>query len=437
MAGVVEIGHNGCVATKETIQMLPSQRALFEIPRQICYLNAASYSPLPLRTLEAGRAAVLRKGTPWTLEASFANQQHERARLAAARLINAEAADIALIPSISYGVATAAKMLPIARGTRVIVLENDHSSPVLEWQTRAEAEGFTVETVRQPDDGDWTSAVLETIERSGAPPVSLASISSVHWSDGGLIDVDKVGATLRRQGAAFLVDATHGTGVLVTDVTRLDPDFLIFPTYKWLLGPYGRAFLYVAKRHQGGIPLEQTASGRRNVRAENAVYFTDLNYVPDARRFDMGERDHFISMEMASIGMEMMAHWGREPVVARLRMLTERLANGLNDLPVLIPAARVRAPHILSLTFPEGMPAGLIETPVALADAKSPRCSDAARPSASNATHCRESLTPTVVGFGAYRLVVPPEQQSHVEILGGGADAAPRVVEVLRGLGVV
>src|SRR5436190_21829417 len=108
---------------QRTMQMLPSQRALFEIPRPICYLNAASYSPLPLRTLEAGRAAVLRKGTPWMLPASFANQQHERSRLAAARLINAEASDIALIPSISYGVATAAKLLPIARGTRVIVLE--------------------------------------------------------------------------------------------------------------------------------------------------------------------------------------------------------------------------------------------------------------------------------------------------------------------------
>ena len=132
----------------ETIRMLPSQRALFDIPRDICYLNAASYSPLPIRTLEAGRAAVGRKGRPWTLEASFANQQHERARTAAARLINAEPSDIALIPSISYGVATAAKILPIARGTRVLVLENDHSSPVLEWHARAEAQGFAVETDR-------------------------------------------------------------------------------------------------------------------------------------------------------------------------------------------------------------------------------------------------------------------------------------------------
>jgi len=341
--------------------MLASQRALFEMPRDICYLNAASYSPLPLRTQEVGRAAVRRKGTPWTLEPTFANGQHERARAAAARLIHADPADMALIPSISYGVATAAKVLTIDRGARVIVLENDHSSPVLEWQTRADAQGFAVETIRRPDDGDWTSAVLAAIERSGAAPVGLASISSVHWSDGGLIDIEKVGAALRERGASFLIDATHSAGVLPMDVRRLDPDFVIFPTYKWLLGPYGRAFLYVAKRHQGGIPLEQTAFGRRNVRAENEVYFADVSYLPDARRFDMGERDHFISMEMASIGMEMMAEWGASAVVQRLLMLTERIADGLRGFGVGVPERGLRAPHILSLDFKDGMPPGLIE----------------------------------------------------------------------------
>ncbi len=341
--------------------MLPSQRALFEMPRQICYLNAASYSPLPLRTLQASRAAVGRKGTPWTLDAAFANSQHERARAAAARLVHANACDIALIPSVSYGVATAAKILTIECGTRVLVLQDDHSSPVLEWHQRAGAQGFAVETVRRPDDGDWTSAVLAAIERSGAAPVSLASISSVHWSDGGLIDVEKVGTTLRHRGASFLIDATQGAGVLTLDVRRLDPDFVIFPTYKWLLGPYGRAFLYVAKRHQGGTPLEQTAFGRRNVRAENAVYFTDIGYVGDARRFDMGERDHFISMEMASIGMEMMAEWGTAQVAKRLLMLTDRIAEGLRGFGVSVPESSVRAPHVLSLGFRDGMPTGLIE----------------------------------------------------------------------------
>jgi selenocysteine lyase/cysteine desulfurase len=341
--------------------MLPSQREQFDVPRDICYLNAASYSPLPRRTLEAGRAAVGRKGRPWLVPGHFANEIHERTRAAAARLINAEADDVALISSVGYGVSTAAKLLTIPRGSRVLVLENDHSSPVLEWQSRAEAQGFAVETVRQPEDGDWTSAVLSAIERSGAAPVALASISSVHWSDGGLIDIDAVGALLKKQGAMFLIDATHHVGVLTLDVKRLDPDFVIFPTYKWLLGPYGRAFIYVAKRHQDGVPLEQTAFGRRNVNAENDVYFADLGYRPNARRFDMGERDHFVSMEMAAIGMEMLAEWGTAAVVRRLQTLTERIADGLQNTGVRVAEAKYRAPHILSLGFAGGMPAGLVE----------------------------------------------------------------------------
>ncbi len=341
--------------------MLASQRHLFEMPRQICYLNSASYSPLPLRTLEAGRAAVMRKGRPWMLEASFAGTQHERARAAAARLINAKTDDIALIPSVSYGVATAARLFTIPKGGRVIVLENDHSSPVLEWRLRSEQQGFVVETILEPGDGDWTSAILAAIERPNAAPVALASISSVHWSEGGLIDLEAVGSALRRQGAIFLIDATQSAGVLALDVARLDPDFVIFPTYKWLLGPYGRAFIHVAKRHQDGIPLEQTAGGRQNVRAENAVYFADTNYVDNARRFDMGERDHFISLEMAAIGVEMMAEWGAAAVTQRLAMLTDRIARGLQDNGISVPDQKFRAPHILCLKFAGGMPAGLAE----------------------------------------------------------------------------
>jgi selenocysteine lyase/cysteine desulfurase len=86
--------------------MLASQRALFDIPSDVCYLNAASYTPLPLATLAAGRAAVGRKGRPWLVDNDFATQQYGRTRQAAAQLIRADAADVALIPSISYGVAS-------------------------------------------------------------------------------------------------------------------------------------------------------------------------------------------------------------------------------------------------------------------------------------------------------------------------------------------
>jgi selenocysteine lyase/cysteine desulfurase len=174
------------------MEMLPSQRALFDMPREICFLNAASWSPMPLAVQTAGREGVARKGRPWQLDTTFAARQYERARAAAAHLINADPHDIALIPSVSYGVATAAKAVPVSPGTRVLVLEDDHASPVLEWTTRAETGGFVVETVKRPADGDWTDAIRGAVARPGAAPIALASISSVHWSDGGRVDLDRL-----------------------------------------------------------------------------------------------------------------------------------------------------------------------------------------------------------------------------------------------------
>ncbi|HEX5327910.1 MAG TPA: aminotransferase class V-fold PLP-dependent enzyme [Acetobacteraceae bacterium] len=340
--------------------MLGSQRALFDMPEDICWLNAAAYSPLPLTSRAAGERGIARKVRPWEMEADNAQRQFERARAAAARLVNADPSDIALIPSVSYGIATAGRVLPLPKGSRVLLLQDDHTSPVLEWMARATAAGATVEVVKQPSEGDWTAAVLGAIERAG-PPLSIVSISAVHWSDGGNIDLRRVAPALRRQGAKLVVDATHAAGVMQMDVNELDPDFLVFPTYKWVLGPYGRAFLYIAKRWHDGVPLEQTSAGRRSIDSETTPYLRDTAYVTGARRFDMGERDHFITLEMAAIGMELMAGWGTEAITARLRMLTGRLADGLRNSGATVPDSAVRAPHILSLGFPAGMPPRLVE----------------------------------------------------------------------------
>jgi selenocysteine lyase/cysteine desulfurase len=339
--------------------MSSSRRDLFDIPREVAYLNAASYSPLPRVTQEAARAAIANKAQPWRLAADFIRQQNEAVRELAARLIGAESSDVALIPSVGYGVASAAKLIDVPRGSRVLVLADDHASPVLEWHTRSAIGEFVVETVAVPGDGDWTSAVLKAIARKGAPHVALASISSVHWADGATLDMAAIAIALRREGAALLVDATQAAGAVPLDVRACDPDVLLFPTYKWLLGPYGRAFMYVAPRHQQGIPLEQNSIARMNVRAENDVYFGDLSYLPDARRFDMGERDHFISMPMTAASLGLVLEITPAAVAVHTRALTQRLAAGLAGLPVTLTPDKHRAPHILSLGFPRGMPRNL------------------------------------------------------------------------------
>ena len=92
---------------------------LFDIPREVCYLNAASWSPLPLATMEAGRAAVARKGAALADRHGVRAAQYERTRKAAARADQCRAPqDVALISSVGYGVATAAKIAGACRQAR-------------------------------------------------------------------------------------------------------------------------------------------------------------------------------------------------------------------------------------------------------------------------------------------------------------------------------
>jgi selenocysteine lyase/cysteine desulfurase len=57
--------------------------------------------------------------------------------------------------------------------------------------------------------------------------------------------------------------------------------------------------------------------------------------------------------------MEMMARWGNDAIIGRLSMLTGRLADGLRNLKVTLLPQEFRAPHVLSIGFPNGMPDGL------------------------------------------------------------------------------
>ena len=66
-------------------------------------------------------------------------------------------------------------------------------------------------------------------------------MTPLHWTDGGLIDLDRLAPAVHRAGAALVIDATQAVGAVPVDVARWRPDFLAFPTYKWALGPYGVA----------------------------------------------------------------------------------------------------------------------------------------------------------------------------------------------------
>ena len=334
--------------------MLSCQRSLFTIERAVAYLNAASYSPLPLAVQAAGEKGVAEKVRPWQRSAQAAHLTVEAARAEAARLIGASADDIAIVGAASYGIATALTNLQLAPGTRILLLEGEHSSLHLALARFARSGGAHLDIVARPKDGDWTRAVLERIDAAGAPAIGLAALTPLHWTDGSLVDLSRIVPELHRRRAAVAVDATQAAGVMALDVAELQPDFLMFPVYKWLLGPYGLAFLYVAPKWQGARPLEEHAFNRKSYDSASKSPVEALAYLDGARRFDRGERDSFITIPMALAGLELIRSWGVGEIEARLRMLTDLLAERLSALGVEVPPRHLRAPHILGFRLPKG-----------------------------------------------------------------------------------
>ncbi|KAB1070494.1 aminotransferase class V-fold PLP-dependent enzyme [Methylobacterium planeticum] len=325
---------------------LPCQRHLFEVPEDVSYLDSAAWSPLPRAVRAAGEAGLLLKSRPWSHPRAAAAEGAERARAAAAGLIGAAPDDVAIVGSVSHAVATAARNLPLRPGGRILRVADEFPSLCLAFDRLAAERGLAVEAVARPADGDWTAALAAAIARPGAPPLAVATLTPLHWADGGLIDLARLAPLIRDAGAALVVDATQAAGAMPLDIARLRPDFLAFPTYKWALGPYGVAFLYAAPHRQGGVALEENAGNRPPAAG--------------ARRYDRGERDDPVALPMAAAGLELIAGWGVPAVAARLRALTDRLAAGAAELGLGPLPRHLRAPHILGLAWPGGVPEGLV-----------------------------------------------------------------------------
>ena len=325
---------------------LPCQRDLFELPREVCYLDAAAWAPLPRPVRQAGEHGMLAKTQPWDHLPHRDAGLAERARAAAAALIGAAVDDVAIVGAVSHGMATAALNLHPARGGRLLRVTDEFPSHRLPWNRLAAEHGLVVEEVARPHDGDWTAALLAAIHRPGALPLALATLSPLHWSDGTVMDLDQLAPAVRQAGGALVIDATQAVGAVPIDVARLQPDFLAFPTYKWVLGPYSLAFLYAAPHRQDGVPLEANNGNQAQL---------------GARRYDKGECRDPLLLPMATAGMELVAGWGVAAVSARLRGLTDRFVEGAEALGLTAAPRALRSPHILGLRVPGGMPAGLIE----------------------------------------------------------------------------
>ncbi len=336
--------------------MLPCQRHLFDIPDDVAYLNCAYMSPLMKPVMEAGTTGLARKAHPWEITPDKFFTGSNEFRVTAAQLINSSADDIAIVPSASYGIATAARNLPINKGQSILVLDEQFPSNYYPWQRLAENSGASLKVVPWPNDHDWTAAVLNSLTSD----VAIAALPHVQWTSGGRLDLIRIGAACRKQGTALVLDLTQSLGALPFDVNDVQPDFAVAASYKWLLGPYSVGLLYVAPKQQGGLPLEENWIQRANAEDFSSLILYTEDYDKGARRFDMGERSNFALLPAAVRAMKQLLEWGIPEASATSGAFNRYLADAAAGLGFSAPNEPLRAPHYLCLrtknTIPKELP---------------------------------------------------------------------------------
>jgi selenocysteine lyase/cysteine desulfurase len=335
------------------------QRGLFEIPEDVAYLNCAYMSPQLRSAREVGERAVARKSRPWEITPQDFFEDCEKSRQLFARLVGGEADGVALVPSVSYGIAVAAANVPVREGQRILILEDQFPSNVYSWRELAQHNGANLVTVARPAHHDWTSAVLAHLDENTA----VVAVPNCHWTDGSLLDLASIGERAREAGAALVVDGIQSLGAHPFDARQVRPDFLAASAYKWLLGPYGVGFLYVGEEWREGTPIEHNWINRRGTEDFSQLVEYEDAFQPGARRYDVGERSNFALLPMANEALRQILDWGVENVSETIGELTDFIEEKAKERGIEAIPREVRARHMVGLklgsTAPEDLAARL------------------------------------------------------------------------------
>jgi len=322
---------------------IASVRNLFPGTEQWTYMNVAVRALLSTKVRAAVDAYIdghMYGG--WDKQAELA--LIERTRQSFARLINAEADEVAFTKNASEGLSAIAASLPWESGDNVVFCpELEHPNNVYPWLNLNKRLGVEVRTV-EPEDGsipaDRIVALMDENTR-------LVTVPTVSFSPGFIAELAPIAQRCRELGTFFLVDAAQSIGVEHTDVNAMGVDGLAVATQKGMMAFYGTGFLYCrrewAERIQPvylarfGVALDADAH-------ETAMDIDKLEYGRGARRFDLGNYN-YLGATAAEASLQLLHELGTLAIEQYVRGLAHRLIEGMLELGLPV-AGGPPGPHI-------------------------------------------------------------------------------------------
>lgn len=287
------------------------------------YLNTGAASPSPVGVIEAveacldhhERVAPAGEGMYPAADAVF-----EDARNAVAGLLGARPTEVALTESTADGISRIASAIPFDEGDVVLRTDCEHPAGVLPWRRLEDRSGIEVREVETDRGRLDIDAFAEIVE--GA---RLVCTSSLSWNYGTRFPIGEIVEIAHDAGAQVLVDAVQSPGQVGVNVGEWGADFVAGAGHKWLCGPWGAGFLYVA---DGAIEtLEPDRIGYRSVVDSSAVNY---ELKPGAARLEIGTTSPmpYAGLRAAITTIESV---GLDTIETRVETLTDRLKTGLGD----------------------------------------------------------------------------------------------------------
>lgn len=334
---------------------LSCQKDLFDLDPEIHYLNAAYMSPNLRAVEEAGIKGIRRKSKPYLLHPEDFFTEVDAVRKQFAMLVETEAWErVALLPSVSYGLAQVVQNIPVKPQGNIILLSEQFPSNYYSWLRLAEKYDLELRIIKPGQDLFSRSEALNHAILKAIDDKTLAvACAPVHWAHGLRLDLDAIRAKTLAHQAWLVLDGTQSIGAMPFSVNRIQPDALIVGGYKWLLGPYSLGMAYYGPALDEGIPIEEAWINRKaSDRFERLVDYQP-EYRPYAGRYQVGEASNFALLPMLRAALDQLLDWGVYAIQSYCGQLIKEPYQALERLGVQIEPEISRASHLTGLYVPD------------------------------------------------------------------------------------
>jgi cysteine desulfurase/selenocysteine lyase len=310
-------------------------RELFPVTQNLVYFNHAAVGPLSVRAHEAMVRHATDQRDFGALHWRAWYEEIDAVRESAARLIGAQADEIAILKNTSEGLSFVAEGLRWNDGDNVVTSALEFPSNWTPWK-RLEDRGVSVRVADVP--------AAQAIEPLIDDRTRIVTVSSVAFHNGFTADLEAIGALCARRNVLFCVDAIQSVGVLPIDVKRAKIDFLSADGHKWMCASEGAAIFYVAAETREQLTVLET--GWTNIERQGKFINTGTTLVAGGRRFEAGSLNTNGVYGLRA-AIDLLHEIGIEVVSERAIAIATLLADGLESIGWNVASPRpIRSPII-------------------------------------------------------------------------------------------